>query len=178
MSAVRPVLVMMMVVAMATSACAVSSEFSDPDAGVPQVSGVCAPGFPDCEDTLVVDQGDTPTDDPFADGEPRDGAAPTGAAGVLVGGGLTVPGALATDTAGVLAVQGFYLDDGTGPRLGEVLAESFPPQCGGVSFALGDVTGVGPGALQRSGAVTWSDGPVVILGEFSDGTLTPIPTSI
>jgi len=104
---------------LATSACAVASETSDPNAGVPQIVAVCAPESPDCDDTVVIDQGDTPDEDLFPDDEPRDGVTPPGASGMLVGGGLTVPEALATDATGVIAVQGFYFDDGSGPRLCE-----------------------------------------------------------
>lgn len=168
----------LMALVLATSACAVERETSDPDAGVPQVAGVCAPGFPDCEDTIVVDQGDTTDDDLFADDEPRDGVTPPGMSGVLVGGGLTVAEALATDATGVIAVAGFYFDDGSGPRLCEALAESFPPQCGGASLALGNVDNVDLGGLQSSQGTTWSDDSVVILGELANGVLTPTPTSI
>lgn len=168
----------LMALVLATSACAVERETSDPDAGVPQVAAVCAPGFPDCEDTIVVDQGDTTDDDLFADDEPRDGVTPPGMSGVLVGGGLTVAEALATDATGVIAVAGFYFDDGSGPRLCEALAESFPPQCGGASLALGNVDNVDLGGLQSSQGTTWSDDSVVILGELANGVLTPTPTSI
>ncbi len=163
---------------LATSACAVESETSDPDAGVPQVAGVCAPGFPDCEDTIVVDDGDPTDEDLFTDDEPRDGVAPPGVSGVLVGGGLTVPEALATDATGVIAVQGFYFDDGSGPRLCEALAESFPPQCGGASLALGEIGDLDLGQLEGSQGITWSNDSIVILGELANGFLTPTPTSI
>lgn len=162
--------------AVLASACAVASESSDPNARLPQVSAICAEEVPDCDDTVAIDPNAVP-EDGTAD-EPGDAATPPGASGVLVGGGLTIPEALATDATGILAVQGFYLDDGTGPRLCETLAESFPPQCGGASLLLGDLTGIDLGLLQNSGSTTWSDQPVVILGELTDGTLNPTPTSI
>lgn len=163
---------------LATSACAVASETSDPNAGVPQVAGICAPESPDCDDTVVIDQGDGTGEDLFPDDEPRDGVTPPGASGVLVGGGLTVPEALATDATGVIAVQGFYFDDGSGPRLCEALAESFPPQCGGASLTLGELGDIDLGLLQGSQGITWSDDSIVILGELVNGVLAPIPTSI
>ncbi len=163
---------------LATSACAVASETSDPNAGVPQVAGICAPESPDCDDTVVIDQGDIPDEDLFPDDEPRDGVTPPGASGMLVGGGLTVPEALATDATGVIAVQGFYFDDGSGPRLCEALAESFPPQCGGASLALGELGDFDLGSLQRNQGITWSDDSIVILGELVNGVLTPTATSI
>jgi len=163
---------------LAISACAVASETSDPNAGVPQVAGICAPESPDCDDTVVIDQGDATVEDLFPNNEPRDGVTAPGASGVLVGGGLTVSEALSTDATGVIAVQGFYFDDGSGPRLCEALAESFPPQCGGASLTLGELGEIDLGLLQGSQGVTWSDGSIVILGELINGVLTPTATSI
>jgi len=158
-------LVAIAAVALATSACAVSSETSDPDAGLPVVSVVCAPEFSDCDDTVVIDG-----DDLFPNDEPQDGVAPSaGASGMLVGGGLTVAEALATDASGILAVQGW---------LCEALAESFPPQCGGANVGLGDLSGIDLGELQSNGDVTWSDDAVVVIGELIDGVLVPTPTSL
>jgi len=97
---------------------------------------------------------------------------------MVAGGGLTVAEALATDASGFLVLQGFYVDDGNGPRLCEALAESFPPQCGGANIELGDLSGIGLGQLQRSGDVTWSDDAVVIVGEIVEGVLVPTPTSL
>ena len=174
---IRPMNALLALV-LATSACAIASETSDPDAGVPQVAGVCAPAVPDCEDTIVVDQGDPTDEDLFTDDEPQDGVTPPGVSGVLVGGGLTVPEALATDATGVIAVQGFYFDDGSGPRLCEALAESFPPQCGGASLALGEIGDLDLGQLQNNQGITWSNVSIVILGELANGVLTPTPTSI
>ncbi len=160
--------------ALVASACAVASESSNPDAGLPQVSAICAEEVPDCDDTVAIDPNAGPEEEPGDAGPPPPGAS----SGMLAGGGLTVAEALATEATGILAVQGFYLDDGTGPRLCETLAESFPPQCGGASLLLGDLTGIDLGLLQSSGSTTWSDQPVVILGELDDGTLNPTPTSI
>jgi hypothetical protein len=163
---------------MATSACAIATQAGDPEAGVPRINGACAPEFPDCQDTLVIDQDDPTPDDLFPDGEPRDGATPPGPTGVLVGGGLTVPEALATDAGGFIAVQGFYFDDGAGPRLCESLAESLPPLCGGAHLLLGDMGELDLGAVQSSQGTTWTDDLIVIYGELADGVLTPTPTSI
>lgn len=106
---------------------------------------------------------------------PDDTAGPS--SGILVDGGLTIPEAFETDATGILAVQGFFFDDGTGPRLCELLAESFPPQCGGAELPLAD-TDFALEGLQTEGSVTWSDAYVVVLGELLDGTLHPSQTSI
>jgi len=161
-----------------TTACASSRETSNPDAGVPIFDGVCAPEFPDCQDTLVDDLFPNGEPDLFPDGESTDGALPGASAGALVGGGLTVVEALETSASGPLAVQGFYLDDGTGPRLCEALAESFPPQCGGASLSIGDMGDIDLGPLQSNQATTWSDAPVVIVGEVANGILNPTPMSL
>jgi len=174
MKTTKKTLIAMVVLASATSACAVSSETSDPNAGILVVSGICAPDFPDCDDTAVIGE-----DDLFPNDEPNDGVVPSaGASGMLAGGGLTVAEALATDASGILAVQGFYVDDDNGPRLCEALAESFPPQCGGANIELGDLSGIDLGQLQNSADVTWSDHVVVILGEIIEGVLVPTPTSL
>jgi hypothetical protein len=167
-------LVAIAAVALATSACAVSSETSDPDAGLPVVSVLCAPEVADCNDTVAIDD-----DDLFPNDEPQDGVAPSaGASGMLAGGGLTISEALTTDASGILAVQGFYVDDSNGTRLCEALAESFPPQCGGANVGLGDLSGIDLGELQSNGGVTWSDDVVVVIGELIDGVLVPTPTSL
>jgi hypothetical protein len=58
MNPIRPSGALLMLLMLATSACAVARETSDPNAGIPQVAAVCAPGTPDCEDTVVVDSSD------------------------------------------------------------------------------------------------------------------------
>jgi hypothetical protein len=56
--------------------------------------------------------------------------------GMTVDGGLSVDEALDTEVIGVVAVKGYLFNDGTGLRLHNVLAESFPPQCGGASLTV------------------------------------------
>lgn len=91
-----------------------------------------------------------------------------------------VPGALHAATDQMEAGGGIepYLDDGTSARLCQNLAESFPPQCGGVSLVLDDLTGIDLGLLQNAAGTTWSDQPVVILGELIEGALISVPMSI
>lgn len=164
--------VLVTLLALIAAACATSEEAGA--AGPPRVSVICAEETPDCDDTVLIDPDAEPLNEPGDPGPPPPGAS----SGMLADGGLTVPEALETDATGILAVRGFYLDDGTGPRLCETLAESFPPQCGGASLALGDLAGIDLGELQSSGGTTWSDSPVVILGELVDGILVPTPLSI
>jgi len=141
-------------------------------------AAACEEGTVDCNDT--PQPGD---DDLFPGGEPQDGAAPIEGptdSGMLVDGGLTITEALDGEATGVIAVQGFYLDDGAGARLCEALAESLPPQCGGASIALGDgaLDVIDPDETQESQGVTWTDNAVTIVGEIIDGTLTPTDLAI
>ena len=57
----------------------------------------------------------------------------SGSSGFVVDGGLTVPEAIAYEGNQVVAVQGFVYRDGQTDALCELLAESYPPQCGGAS---------------------------------------------
>ena len=147
------------------------------DSGIPPAAGACLEGTVDCNDTPQL--GD---DDLFPGGEPQDGAepiaGPTG--GMVVDGGLTITEALEGEATGVIAVQGFYVDDGSGARLCEALAESFPPQCGEASIALGDgaLDVIDPDEIQEAQGVAWTDYPVTIIGEIVDGTLVPTEMSI
>ncbi|MDH3540361.1 MAG: hypothetical protein OEP52_10215 [Acidimicrobiia bacterium] len=70
---------------------------------------------------------------------------------------------------GGFVISGFYFDDGTGTRLCETLAESFPPQCGGASIPLDNTAGADLGTLTIEQGVTWSDQPVLVEGGVVDG---------
>jgi hypothetical protein len=144
---------------------------NDNPGDTPAVSGVCAPDEPDCDDTLVV--GDDEPEPLPSDPEPviGTGGDPVSSGGMLVDGGLTVSEALATDATGIIAVQGFLLDDGTSARLCEVLAESYPPQCGGASIPVTGYEEVISDRLSNAQGVTWTDDYVSLLGEIVDGTL-------
>jgi hypothetical protein len=83
---------------------------------------------------------------------------------------------LVSDIGGVIAVQGFLFDDGSGPVLCEVLAESFPPQCGGASVEVsghGEATDV---PIVSEQGVTWTDQTLVLFGELDGGTFVVDPT--
>jgi hypothetical protein len=82
---------------------------------------------------------------------------------------MSVEDALAVSIDGGFAISGFFLDDGSGPRLCDALAESFPPQCGGASIELDNSVGVELDGLVTEGAVTWTEQPTVLVGEIVDG---------
>lgn len=131
-----------------------------PDAN-PIATGACIIDEPNCNDTVVG-------------GEPQvlpgDNSDAVSSGGMTVDGGLSVSDALAGGVSGVLAVQGFIVDDGTGARLCEALAESFPPQCGGASIPVSGYEPAVGTPLTSDQGVIWTDTPVSLFGEFVDGT--------
>lgn len=127
----------------------------------PVSAGACAEGEPDCNDTLVI--GDEPQDLP----PPSDDVVPSG---MLVDGGLSVADAVKVSRAGPIAVKGFLLIDGEGARLCDLLAESFPPQCGGAFAAIEGFEEILDAPLSNSQGISWTDQQVSFLGEFVDGT--------
>ena len=138
----------------------------DPDPA-PPAAGACLVDEPDCNDVGVPDGGELPI--PSDDGEVVTG-------GMVAGDGLTVAEALEGGADGVIAVQGFLFDDGSGPVLCEVLAESFPPQCGGASVPVeGHEEAVDVPLVSEQG-VTWTDQPLILFGDIVDGTLVVDPT--
>lgn len=141
-------------------------------AGAPDAASTCLVGTPDCDDT--PDVGEEPL---FVEDEPRDGEAPSSgdSSGLVVGGGLSVEEALETDAEGTIAVQGFIVAEGGTALLCDLLAESFPPQCGGASLEVANLDSIDPDDLTTSQSVTWSDLPVTLLGEIVDGILVPTP---
>lgn len=126
----------------------------------PAVSGACLAGAPDCNDTM--DPGETPDDTP----PPGDTSS-----GVVVDGGLTISEAKTTEAQGVLAVKGFLvIDDTRGVRLCELLAESFPPQCGGEALSVQGLD-ESESNLQEAQGVRWTDDWVTLFGEMNGDTL-------
>ena len=137
----------------------------------PAAAGACLEGEPDCNDT-----GDMNTPGPLPlDGSSDEGGGVTGS-GALADGGLTVSEAMATDATGTIAVQGFLVADGTGARLCEALAESYPPQCGGASVPVMDYEEVVGVPLQNAQGVTWTDDLLSLFGELVDGVFVVDPT--
>lgn len=137
------------------------------------VAAACGGAAEETVDTAaVIDAGSSVSDDPlFVGDEATDGVTPGGVSGLVVGGGLTISEALATDATGILAVQGFYVSDGIDVRLCEALLESFPPQCGGESIVVHNIDAVDLGPVSLEAGVEWTDGTVVVFGEIVDGVL-------
>lgn len=133
-----------------------------PDDPAPGAAGACLAGDPDCQDTLV----------PLPDEEPIEFDPDTGDPIVR---GLAVSQVLETQIDGGFAIRGYFYDDGTGPRLCESLAESFPPQCAGPAIQL-DLNGNQPpeGVSSEQG-ISWTDTEVEIIGQVVDGAFVADP---
>jgi hypothetical protein len=141
---------------------------NDNPVDTPTPIATCIEDEPDCNDMGVT--GDTPQD------LPNDGDVVSPSSGMVVDGGLTISEALESSATGVLAVQGYLLDDGSGARFCEVLAESYPPQCGGASVSIVGYDEVVSVPLSSSDGTTWTDDTFVVFGEMVDGVLTVDPT--
>lgn len=135
------------------------------------IAAACEVGATDCDDTGIGNGGDAGgTPNTIVDGE-HNGIGPDG---LPIEGGLTVPEALSSDATGMVAVQGFVVASGETVELCELLAESFPPQCGGASVTL-DVTDVAdlrvlePVPYSEEQGVTWTDSYVTLFGNIVDG---------
>ena len=63
-------------------------------------------------------------------------------------------------------VEGFVLIDEASARLCEVLMESFPPQCGGLSVVIANPTGLGSTILTEAQGISWTERAVALSGRF------------
>lgn len=134
------------------SACSAEGPLAVPDSATSNEPQIVAS---DCEaDALVC--GDAIPSDSDSIGMPANG-------------GITVSEALQRSAVGVITVQGFLFEDGSGPLLCEVLAESFPPQCGGASMPISGYESALTVPLVSEQNVTWTDQIVSLTGDFVDG---------
>jgi len=136
------------------------------DTPAPNPAGTCLEGETECNDT----PGGVPSDLP----PPVDAGLSTGQ---LVDGGLTVADALASTATGVIGVKGFLVADAQGARLCELLAESFPPQCGGAAIAVTGYEEMISVPVVTAQGVTWTDEYASFLGEIVDGVFVVDPTA-
>jgi len=138
----------------------------------PVVQGLCAPGEPDCEDTLVIDP---PVSDlPPPDDEPPVTATSGGSviSAMTIEGGLTISEALATDATGILAVNGHFFDDGTGPGLCEGLiglGERYG--CDGEHISITNFDGAAGNNVVIHDGLTYTEELITVFGELVDGSL-------
>ncbi len=74
-------------------------------------------------------------------------------------------------------MSGFLLVDADGARLCELLAESLPPQCGGVFVPIEGYEEVLAVPLQSAQGIEWTDQAATFIGEIVDGTFVVDATS-
>ena len=158
--------------AIVAAGCIATEERSGPGAdGVPQVSGQCTEDHPDCEDTLVGDDIPTGGDLPKAP-SPNPGDAPQ-SSGFVIGDGLTIPDAVAYEGNEVIAVHGYLVITSQQALLCETLAESYPPQCGGLNLTVTNPQAAATdGVLIEDGDTQWSPDVVVLLGHIAGSDFT------
>jgi len=92
--------------------------------------------------------------------------------GLIVDGGLDIAEAIAYEGIEVVAVRGYFVMEGDTARLCEALAESFPPQCGGVQVVVTNPDALPDTVLIQEGDTQWSESYVTVLGNIADGELT------
>ena len=80
---------------------------------------------------------------------------------------------VASAPEGAVVVRGLLFDDGSGLRLCDALAESFPPQCPGDFVVIANPGDVAADFSVEQG-VRWTDRPVVVFGRMADSELTVI----
>jgi hypothetical protein len=89
---------------------------------------------------------------------------------------MSVSEILSADAAGAAAVKGFLVVDAGGARLCDVLAESYPPQCGGEALPITNYEEFLEVPVLEAQGVTWTDDVVSFIGLIVDGTLVVDPT--
>jgi hypothetical protein len=89
---------------------------------------------------------------------------------------MSVSEVLSGDVTGAAAVKGFLVVDAGGARLCELLAESYPPQCGGAGLPITNYEEFLGVPVQEAQGVTWTDDVVSFIGLIVDGTLIVDPT--
>jgi len=113
-------------------------------------------------------------EDPIPDPTAPGGDAAS-SSGMTVDGGATIPEAIAYQGEEVIAVKGYVVRDGETDKLCEVLAESYPPQCGGASLTIENPETLDNQVLIEAEGVQWSEDYVTVFGHISDGVLTIDP---
>lgn len=89
---------------------------------------------------------------------------------------MSVSEILSAEAAGAAAVKGFLVVDASGARLCDVLAESYPPQCGGETLPITNYEEFLVVPVQEAQGVTWTNDVVSFIGLIVDGTLIVDPT--
>ena len=89
-----------------------------------------------------------------------------------VGPGISIGEAFTSNLQGPLLINGHLHAQNGQVRLCELLAESFPPQCGGRSLVVQGLDLTTMNGLTTEGSVTWSDQLMQVLGTLEGDVLT------
>ena len=115
-------------------------------------------------------------------GDEEPGSQPTqpppATAGLGAGPGISIEQALAADSADAVLVNGNLLAQGEEIRLCSALAESFPPQCSGASLRVEGLKLEEVDGLVTEGEVSWTAGPIQLLGDVEGDTLVVSTTTV
>ena len=105
-----------------------------------------------------------------SDDEPTTEPASPGSS--AMGPGISVADALASELDEPLLVNGFIVATAEDVRLCEVLAESFPPQCGGAYLVVEGLDLASVDGLEEASGVRWTNDFTQILGSVEGSRLT------
>jgi len=103
-------------------------------------------------------------------GEPAQ-PQPSAIAGLGAGSGLSIDEAIALDSPEPVLVNGWVYARGGEVRFCDAIAESYPPQCPGVSLLVEGLKLEEVDGLQRASGVAWSE-RTQLFGVVADGKLT------
>lgn len=96
---------------------------------------------------------------------------PSAIAGLGAGPGISIEEAIALDSPDPVLVNGWVYARGGEIRFCDAVAESYPPQCPGVSLLVEGLKLEEVDGLQRASGVAWSE-RTQLLGVVQDGKLT------
>ena len=102
--------------------------------------------------------------------EPAPPQQPPPIAGIGAGPGISIDEAIALQSPEPVLVNGWVYARGSEIRFCDAIAESYPPQCPGVSLLVEGLKLEEVDGLQREGDVAWSE-RTQLLGVVADGKL-------
>ena len=101
----------------------------------------------------------------------RPSTEPPAIAGIGAGPGISIEEAIALESPEPVLVNGWVHAQGGVIRFCDAIAESYPPQCPGVSLLVEGLKLEEVDGLQRASGVAWSE-RTQLLGVVSDGKIT------
>jgi hypothetical protein len=104
-------------------------------------------------------------------GQPTTPQPPPASTGLGAGPGISIDEAIALGSSEPVLVNGWVHAQGGEVRFCDAIAESYPPQCPGVSLLVEGLKLEEVDGLQRAGDVAWSE-RTQLLGVVADGKIT------